>query len=72
MLKENGYNVKKDIIYMDSLEEFIFDPVSPSFEDYQEEFQRKASNEFILSLRPAVIVSVEEAAVFMDETDLAF
>lgn len=55
MLKENGYNTKKDIIYMDSLENFFFDPVAPTFQDYQESVQKDFSKEFILSQREAII-----------------
>jgi len=75
MLKENGYNVKKNITYLDNLEGFYFNPLSPTFYDYQEEYQREVSKEFILSQRPVVVSSVEdnidnEAKIEIDEVPL--
>lgn len=69
MLKENGYNIKTDIVYTYSLEDFFFDPLAPTFQDYQEDFQREVSKEFILSQRPAIISSEEENVDVMGNSD---
>lgn len=46
MLKVNGYNTKKDILFM-KMSNFIYDILSPSMDDYNIEKQYELSAEFL-------------------------
>ena len=62
MLKEAGYT-KDNIIFRNHLEDFITNPMAPTFLDYQEDYQKQMSKDFLTPRKTQIVVdsnSVEE------------
>jgi len=64
-LRDNGWNTRKDVIYMeqDEINNFIVDPLSPTFEDYNINKKNEMSIEFLSMFKdidtfPQVLPSV--------------
>lgn len=56
MLKENGYNLKKDIaLFWNFSDKFFPDILSPSMEDYNEDVMLGLSREFLQEQRTAIV-----------------
>lgn len=56
MLREKGYNTRNCITYMHEtdISKFLFDPLSPTFDDHREEKQLTFSTEFVSSEKSPV------------------
>lgn len=66
-LKAAGYNTRKCIIPISYFADFFIDPIAPKMQDYQEEYQKQISSEF-LAEEVAKLPPVEENS----EEDLFF